>query len=222
MLNRQGPGKIGWTDWTWNPISGCLHGCPYCYMLRMEKRFPGIMQPKYRPEYLKDLQSKRLTPGDKIFVGSSGDTWGEWVKDMHITEVLFEAAIRPYLTFQFLTKKPSRYKEFHLENLDNCWFGTSVDGTYKTIFNLQELAASLPETAKKFVSFEPLIESPTISSDFYDLNWIIIGADSTRGAKKPPKAWADFLIREARDKNIPVWVKDNYGYPEVIKEFPII
>jgi len=171
------------------------------------------MQPKYRPEYLKDLQSKRLTPGDKIFVGSSGDTWGEWVKDMHITEVLFEAAIRPYLTFQFLTKKPSRYKEFHLENLDNCWFGTSVDGTYKTIFNLQELAAALPETAKKFVS---------ISSDFYDLNWIIIGADSTRGAKKPPKAWADFLIREARDKNIPVWVKDNYGYPEVIKEFPII
>jgi len=73
----------------------------------------------------------------------------------------------------------------------------------------------------KFVSFEPLIESPMISFNlFSELDWIIIGADSSRGAKKPPKQWADFLIKTARDLSIPVWVKDNYGYPEVIKEFP--
>jgi protein gp37 len=31
--------KIEWCDSTWNPISGCLHGCPYCYAARLVQRF---------------------------------------------------------------------------------------------------------------------------------------------------------------------------------------
>lgn len=23
--------KIDWCDSTWNPVTGCLHGCEYCY-----------------------------------------------------------------------------------------------------------------------------------------------------------------------------------------------
>ena len=23
--------KIEWCDSTWNPVTGCLHGCEYCY-----------------------------------------------------------------------------------------------------------------------------------------------------------------------------------------------
>ena len=80
MINKQGQGKIDWTDWSWNPISGCKHGCEYCYMLRMEKRFPGIMEPKFHPDRISKLaRVKKVLPGDKIFVGSSGDmcviTW---------------------------------------------------------------------------------------------------------------------------------------------------
>lgn len=33
--------KIEWADATWNPITGCLHQCPYCYAERMTKRFSG-------------------------------------------------------------------------------------------------------------------------------------------------------------------------------------
>jgi hypothetical protein len=22
---------VGWARWTWNPVTGCLHGCNYCY-----------------------------------------------------------------------------------------------------------------------------------------------------------------------------------------------
>lgn len=33
--------KIEWTDYTWNPITGCLHNCPYCYARRQAKRFCG-------------------------------------------------------------------------------------------------------------------------------------------------------------------------------------
>lgn len=31
--------KIEWCDCTWNPVTGCLHGCPYCYARRIATRF---------------------------------------------------------------------------------------------------------------------------------------------------------------------------------------
>lgn len=33
--------KIEWCDATWNPVTGCLHGCEYCYARRMADRFDG-------------------------------------------------------------------------------------------------------------------------------------------------------------------------------------
>ena len=37
-MNRS---KIEWCDHTWNPITGCLHECAYCYARMMAKRFSG-------------------------------------------------------------------------------------------------------------------------------------------------------------------------------------
>lgn len=31
--------KIEWCDTTWNPVTGCRHGCRYCYARRMASRF---------------------------------------------------------------------------------------------------------------------------------------------------------------------------------------
>ena len=31
--------KIEWCTHTWNPVTGCLHGCPYCYARRFTDRF---------------------------------------------------------------------------------------------------------------------------------------------------------------------------------------
>jgi protein gp37 len=33
--------KIEWVDSTWNPITGCLHDCPYCYAKGIARRFSG-------------------------------------------------------------------------------------------------------------------------------------------------------------------------------------
>mgnify|MGYP002521430648 CR=1 FL=1 len=35
--------KIDWADATWNPVTGCLHGCEYCYARRIAERF-GLHQ----------------------------------------------------------------------------------------------------------------------------------------------------------------------------------
>lgn len=33
--------KIDWCDATWNPVTGCLHGCEYCYARIIAERFKG-------------------------------------------------------------------------------------------------------------------------------------------------------------------------------------
>lgn len=40
-MNRS---KIEWCDHTWNPITGCLNNCPYCYAKRMVVRFTGDLR----------------------------------------------------------------------------------------------------------------------------------------------------------------------------------
>ena len=34
--------KIDWADSTWNPVTGCLHGCDYCYARKMAYRFGSV------------------------------------------------------------------------------------------------------------------------------------------------------------------------------------
>ena len=31
--------KIDWCDATWNPVTGCMHGCEYCYARKIAERF---------------------------------------------------------------------------------------------------------------------------------------------------------------------------------------
>ena len=33
--------KIDWCDSSWNPVTGCLHGCEYCYAGGIAERFRG-------------------------------------------------------------------------------------------------------------------------------------------------------------------------------------
>jgi ParB-like chromosome segregation protein Spo0J len=38
--------QVDWAKWTWNPVTGCLHGCSYCYAREMAE-----MMPSYRAAY---------------------------------------------------------------------------------------------------------------------------------------------------------------------------
>ncbi len=223
MLNFQKKGGIGWCTATWNVIAGCKHSCPYCYCNRLSKRFgKDFKKYEFREKYLKDLiKSKKIKDGDKIFVGSSGDMWGDWVPKDDIQQVLNICGLikNRNLIFQFLTKNPKRYSEFDIPK--NCLKGVSIDTTkrmYDYIENVNYLSAI------DFISFEPLLEKiidiHLINANFKNLEWIIIGANSNKGEPKPPDEWADKIIERARKYNIPVWVKDNYKYKEIIKQFP--
>lgn len=36
---------IEWCDYTWNPVTGCMHPCEYCYARRLANRFKGEIYP---------------------------------------------------------------------------------------------------------------------------------------------------------------------------------
>lgn len=36
--------KIEWCDSSWNPITGCLHDCEYCYARKIANRFKGCIE----------------------------------------------------------------------------------------------------------------------------------------------------------------------------------
>ena len=73
---------IEWCDMTWNPITGCLHDCTYCYARGIAKRFDGKTQPSidyfetYGKEPLYELYEKvyRITKKGKVVVDTF--PWG--------------------------------------------------------------------------------------------------------------------------------------------------
>lgn len=223
MLNKQGSGKIDWTDFTWNPVSGCKKNCEYCYMQRMVKR--GFdMTPKFHAHKIEE--PLKIKEPSKFFVSSSGDLFGSWVPDEWIDKVFQTVNKCPQHIFQFLTKNPIRYWEYRNPDLDlyedhfdyptNAWLGMTID-TQKSAENLPTLTHSLP-CKTVFISFEPLLEEITCS--LKDIDWIIIGANSNPGASKPKKEWVEKLIKEARKNNTAIWIKENLNWPEKIKEWP--
>jgi protein gp37 len=217
-MNNQGKDKIDWTDATLNPVVGCNHGCPYCYARKQAKRKMHVcklcyeFKPHSHLERLEKLNNKQKAK--KIFIDSMWD-WNcssnERVWNDVILNKMRECSQH---TFQILSKFPQGYKNFSFPR--NVWIGTSIDTQTRAdaiLKHLKEANASV-----KFVSFEPLLEE--IDVDLTGIDWVIIGANSNRGVAKPPKEWADKLIAKARELGIAVFIKNNYSYPERIKEFP--
>ena len=86
MLNKQGPDRIDWTDYTWNPVKGlCKHDCDYCYTKQFYRRFKH--DPTVRLDE-KTLNCRFPKKPAKVFVCSSHDLFGDWIDDEWIIQVI--------------------------------------------------------------------------------------------------------------------------------------
>jgi protein gp37 len=219
-LNRT---EIEWCAYTWNPVVGCKHGCPYCYARRFAERGLGEygqhprgkrFEPRFLPERLDGPKSVRRP--SRIFAVSMGDLFGDWVPDLWIGRILARTVTEFRHTFIFLTKNPGRLAGFDWP--DNAWVGT-------TVTNQQDANERIPLLWKcnarvKFVSIEPLIGGIDLEELSGFIDWIIIGAMTGPGAVKPKQDWVQHIIEGAQWHGIPVFLKSNLEWPDEIQQYP--
>lgn len=210
--------KIGWCDWTVNPIWGCKHACEYCYARKFaERRGMNFGEPRFYPERLD--QFGQAKPGDRVFVGSMGDSLGAWVPREWIKAVIDECRKHPEIVFQFLTKNPKRYAEF--EWPANCWLGTTV--TNQRDWDTRAPTMFVNGKNITYISMEPLLEEIKFIDEIGldHIYWLIIGGQTGPGAPETPDSWIANLIDEARNASIEIYIKDTHYDKFPIREFPV-
>lgn len=188
--------KIEWCDYTWNPVTGCLHGCEYCYAKKIDKRFgDGKFTPTFHPVRL--LEPLKVKKPSRIFVGSVSDLFGDWNwkvdygvegewygRNFVINEVITVTKQCPQHTFIFLTKNPKGMQGFDFP--PNCWCGTSVENQEKADDRIPEL---LRVNCKiKFVSLEPILGPVDLTSIPIMNNGAIHRCDALKGYG----GWGDY------------------------------
>ncbi|MGO9022524.1 MAG: DUF5131 family protein [Syntrophobacteraceae bacterium] len=217
--------SIKWASWTWNPVTGCEHGCKYCYARDIANRFnPKGFEPTFHPERLKapkntPFPTKINTIGDKsVFVCSMADLFGEWVEQEWINRVLDAVRESPQWNYIFLTKNPKRLIEIKWP--DNAWVGATVD-TQARVKPTEQAFAKV--TAKiKFISCEPLL-GPLKFSRLDLFQWVIIGARSrSSGAPEmqPEREWVRSLVHQAMNAGCSIFCKPNLN-PLLFNEYPL-
>ena len=212
-MNKQGPGKIGWTDYTWNPIKGlCPVGCWYCYGRRMYQRFGWEEYLRFKIPNNKDVP-KRPT---RIFVCSMMEIFHPAIPKKWRDAIFLFIQHHPKHTFQILTKMP--------ENIDrpmpdNAWLGVSITDDGKLCGRYQDLLDA--EARIKFISFEPLFNLSYLP---LRINWVIIGRLTGYGRRYDPSlAVLKSMVDTYRAEKISIFLKDSlkeiWGEP-LIQEYP--
>lgn len=238
--------KIDWCDSTWNPISGCYHGCEYCYARGIAKRFgkdypdlsaygkqnppihvldnpidgtpyPFRFEPTFHAYRLNEYKHKK---GRSIFVCSMADLFGDWVPNNWISEVFQACRQANQHRYFFLTKNPKRYLALANQGLlpkeDFFWYGQTITRANDSYVDLSE------EGTKWFLSIEPILEPINLPNM---PNWVIIGAETGRrkGKVVPKREWIENLVQKCREENVPVFMKASLAEiweKPLIQEFP--
>lgn len=166
--------SIEWTDYTWNPVTGChkvSQGCKNCYAETMTNRFgkswgvesfrqvlchdDRLMEPCHMGDKLH---------GKKVFVCDMSDLFHEQVPVRFIADVFETIWNCPDTIFQILTKRPERALKLMDEISDrilvdlplkNVWLGVSCEDQ-ATADQRIPLLMKIP-AAFRFLSCEPLL-----------------------------------------------------------------
>jgi protein gp37 len=208
--------NIGWARWSWNPVTGCLHNCDYCYARDIAERFyEQKFEPTFFPERLDAPANTKLPtdvdPNDpsweRVFTCSMADLFGKWVPQKWIRAVFERIDVHREWQFLCLTKFPQRLAE--LEWPPNVWAGTTVDRQHRVA--TAEKSFSGVKAGVKWLSCEPLLE-PLKFSSLAMFDWVVIGAStgSTLVAPfAPPFEWVADLYLQAKRSGCKVYLKHN-------------
>lgn len=207
--------KIEWTERTWNPSVGCTKisaGCKHCYAETMARRLKAMGVEDYRDGFALKMLPHRLDEPlhrkkpTMYFVNSMSDLFHEKVTFEFIDRVIDIIRQTPQHTYQILTKRPARMRDFFSNRPvpDNAWLGVSVENRRHGLPRIPELQAI--KAAVRFLSVEPLLEGlGTLNLDGID--WVIVGGESGHGARPMKKAWALSVRNQCLEANVAFFFK---------------
>lgn len=205
---------IEWTEYTWNPVTGCSkvgEGCRYCYAERMAKRLRAMCNSRYANGFrvtlhddLVDLPSRMRQPR-LIFVNSMSDLFHEEVPLDFIRRVFATMEACPQHTFQVLTKRSHRLREIadRLPWPANVWMGVSIEDE-RVLFRVADLRAVSAKV--RFLSCEPLV-GPLDDLPLDGISWVIVGGESGPGARPMKRVWVESIRRQCRREDVAFFFK---------------
>jgi protein gp37 len=206
--------NIEWTEFTWNPVTGCIklsQGCKNCYAERMAKRLKAMGSERYvqgfKPTLHWDLVDAPLSwrKPRLVFVNSMSDLFQDDVPEQFISRVFDSMAASPQHTFQILTKRSERLREMasRLPWPTNVWMGVSIEDA--RVVNRAVDLASVP-AAVRFLSCEPLI-GPLESLPLKNIDWVIVGGESGPRAREMKSTWVKAIRRQCRMNQVAFFFK---------------
>lgn len=221
--------SIEWTDATWNPVAGCTPvspGCKHCYAARMAlrlshmptatgRKYEGTAKrtsgglPVFTGKITLDYGSLELPKSWRtpklIFVNSMSDVFHDDVPLDYIQKIFAVMVECPRHTFQVLTKRPERAREFadQLPWPKNVWMGTSVEDA--RVLHRVEALRHVPAKTR-FLSCEPLI-GPMNDLRLRGIHWVIVGGESGPGARPMSEQWVLDIKTKCDDRGVPFFFK---------------
>ena len=204
--------RIPWAQYSINPVKGLCpvdctdnNGKPYCYARKGYRRFKW--NPEIRFEEIEmwwDIAI--LCKGKRVFVGSTIELFGDWVKPEWQQAIFRHVARMTQHTFIFLTKMPQNLPR---EWPDNCWVGVSTPNASHALKARKHMVSVHAKV--KFLSIEPMFDwgigYPTIWGILSNFQWVILGS-RTQPVRHPFEQEVRKIIEAADDLKIPVFVKE--------------
>lgn len=215
---------IEWTDYTWNPVTGCNKvsaGCRSCYAETMANRFWGDRKftdvQMHEERLYEPGQNEKKWRGKKVFVCSMSDLFHEAVTSNFIYDVLETIHNFPDTIFQIPTKRPERALEIFtglpearlIEVPGNLWLGVSCEDQQQAD-NRIPILLQIP-AAVRFLSCEPLLGPITLPTAYCQLpagtTWVIAGGESGHHARPMHPEWVRSLRDQCAQANVPFFFK---------------
>jgi protein gp37 len=195
--------SIEWTEYTWNPLTGCTKvspGCKNCYAERMANRLKAMGVKKYAQGFQLVLHENVLSEPATwkrprlVFVNSMSDLFHEAVPVSFIQRVLDVMRQADQSIFQVLTKRSTRLAELDARLVwpANVWLGVSVESA-DYLYRVDDLKSTRARI--RFLSLEPLL-GPLQNLNVSGIDWVIVGGESGPFARPMQAVWAT----EIRDK----------------------